>query len=171
MLLAAHGRTWATPVQEATQEALIGWEFRRGFIEVVRLQAEAFPLHAERLFASAPVREVELAHAERFVPAVARCLQLAQLTGLTFIQTPLASGPLELLLDPQRLPRLRSFTVRGVEEPGVSFGLGLAGLHVLACSPILARSKHSGFRTTVSSQTVRRFLPPARSWRICKSST
>jgi uncharacterized protein (TIGR02996 family) len=55
-LLHRHHRTWAGDVAELAS----GWEFRRGFVEAVTLEAPAFLERAEEVRRLAPVRAVEV---------------------------------------------------------------------------------------------------------------
>jgi uncharacterized protein (TIGR02996 family) len=55
-LLARHGKEWAEPLAPLVEE----WEFRRGFIEYVALDADKLLAHGEELFARTPLRELRL---------------------------------------------------------------------------------------------------------------
>src|SRR5262245_46067126 len=54
-LLAEHGGEWAAPLVGKVRR----WQFRRGFVEQVCLEAKAFLKEAKWLFAFAPVRELD----------------------------------------------------------------------------------------------------------------
>jgi uncharacterized protein (TIGR02996 family) len=57
-LLAENDAAWAGPELLGLVDA---WEFRRGFVEAVTIDAEALGQHSDALFAAAPVRDVRLA--------------------------------------------------------------------------------------------------------------
>ncbi len=56
-LLKEHAKEWAGPLPAFVNRR---W-FRRGFVEGVEVEAEAFLAHAPELLASAPIREIQLA--------------------------------------------------------------------------------------------------------------
>src|SRR5262249_35011121 len=58
-LLKRHERAWLGPLTRFCR----GWEFRRGLLEVVTIEARDFLEHALRLFRSAPVRHIRFLNA------------------------------------------------------------------------------------------------------------
>src|SRR4051812_30955169 len=50
-LLAGHGKGWAGPIRQRAR----AWTFRRGFVEGIKIRADAFLAHAADLFAAAPI--------------------------------------------------------------------------------------------------------------------
>jgi uncharacterized protein (TIGR02996 family) len=91
-LLAAHGKEWAGLVAGLVDR----YEYRRGFIEFVSLDATRFATHAEKLFALAPLRRVRLINA--LSKQVADCPHLARLTGLDFSKSQIGDHNLRILL-------------------------------------------------------------------------
>jgi hypothetical protein len=77
-LLKKHGKRWAAPVQGLVEQ----YEFRRGFIEAVRIDAGTFVGKANELFRLAPVRHVWLANADDHLDALLETPALRRLTGL-----------------------------------------------------------------------------------------
>src|SRR4051812_20765462 len=55
-LLAEHGRAWARPLAKLVK----GWEFRRGFVERVVVEARPFLAQADTIFRLAPVCDVRI---------------------------------------------------------------------------------------------------------------
>jgi uncharacterized protein (TIGR02996 family) len=110
-LLAEHEPAWVGPLAGWVG----GWQFRRGFVEAVRVGLEALAGRAADLFATAPVRQVQLVGPRDgpLTPDVARPLaaapQLARLTALDCSQVPLtAEGVAVLLACPHLAPCARS---------------------------------------------------------------
>src|SRR4051794_36641253 len=54
-LLSAHGPRWKVPLGVKSHQV-----FRRGFVESVGIRADSLLVHAARLFAAAPVRELRV---------------------------------------------------------------------------------------------------------------
>jgi uncharacterized protein (TIGR02996 family) len=137
-LLVRHSKNWARPVRKLAN----GWEYRRGFVEHVRVAAAEFPALAEELFRAAPVRSVRLstvgwprAHPaprwEDVRAALAASPYPARLTGLDFGEYWISAVDLRAWLRSPYWPRLRSLTVRG--------WFGLEGAQLLADSESLSR--------------------------------
>jgi uncharacterized protein (TIGR02996 family) len=107
-LLAAHGARWARPVAALTRD----YEFRRGFVERVRLEAATLLRHAPALFAVAPLRHLDLVLTHGDASKVAGCPHLERFTTL-HLASP--GGPpeelVELLASPH-LTNLRALRLR-----------------------------------------------------------
>ncbi len=142
-LLAAHVRRWNGPVhrllsgtplrnQVRARRGLIRrWEYRRGFIESVRMDAEAFADHADVVFRFGPVRCLRLRNARSVVRRLADCPRLAALTELDLSNGDLSDAEAAALARSSRLSRLRSLSLSGNQ-------IRDAGAEALAASPALA---------------------------------
>lgn len=78
-LLAQYRQQWLAPLRGV----ISGEEFRRGFVESVRITARAFLEHAPRLFAFAPLRHVQILDLDHWAEALANCPFLDRLASLT----------------------------------------------------------------------------------------
>src|SRR5262249_47417497 len=76
----ASAARWLGPLRDV----LANWEFRRGLLEWVSLDAEAFVEHAEDMFRRGPVREADLEHVGRVLPDLLNGPHLRRLRGLSF---------------------------------------------------------------------------------------
>jgi uncharacterized protein (TIGR02996 family) len=64
------------------------WDWIRGFPDVVRLDAKAFLARGEELFATVPVRHVELLDVAAHLSRLAQCRLLEQLASVTITGSP-----------------------------------------------------------------------------------
>lgn len=78
-LLGAYQSVWAAGFQGLTT----GYEFRRGFVEEVKVVARHFLRHAGEVFAAGPVRHVQLLDIGDCVSAALQCPYLSRLRALT----------------------------------------------------------------------------------------
>jgi uncharacterized protein (TIGR02996 family) len=78
-LLARYRGQWLMPMRGI----ICGAEFRRGFVESIRITARAFLEHAPRLFALTPLRHVQILDLDCWADALAMCPFLDRLTTLT----------------------------------------------------------------------------------------
>ena len=86
------------------------WEFRRGFPEVVDVDARTFLARADELFAAVPVRHARLLDVEGHLPRLSKCESLARLSALTVAASKLGNAlPRRLALSPH-LTQLRTLT-------------------------------------------------------------
>jgi uncharacterized protein (TIGR02996 family) len=128
-LLWQHSKGWAGPVRRYVKK----WRFRRGFVEKITIRADRFLACADELMRLAPIRHVRFVAAERFLGDLARCPQLARLSGLDLRHhNHLDAQRLRPLLESKRLKRLNELVLRGT---GIC---NTAGLQALAKSPVLA---------------------------------
>jgi hypothetical protein len=104
-LISAHGRRWAEPVHDLVE----GWQFFRGFVEVVRLDAARFLSVAPQLYRRAPVLHLDL-------------------TGVRPVAAELFGSPL--------LARIKSLELSGIRSEN---DLGDPEALTLAASPYLGR--------------------------------
>src|SRR4051795_10357418 len=77
-LLAGHGKGWAGPIRRRAR----AWTFRRGFVEGIKIGADAFLAHTADLFAAAPIRHVRFVHAAGHIDELAACPYLGRLDSL-----------------------------------------------------------------------------------------
>jgi uncharacterized protein (TIGR02996 family) len=150
----AHGRAWAGPVRGLVEE----YEFRRGFVEAVTLDARAFLSSADELFRLAPVRRVRLSGVQRVLGelvasptlelvdeldlcgnelgdaganAVAHCPHLGRLRALDLGFNFVSDNGVASLAGSRRLPELRSLRLNDNSR------IGLDGVRALANSETL----------------------------------
>jgi uncharacterized protein (TIGR02996 family) len=111
LLLSQHREEWLAPFRGWTS----GEEFRRGFVESVKITARAFLSHAPRLFALTPLRHVQILDLDHWAEALAACPFLDRLDALTIhaqycgpsLAAALASSPYLNHLRKLRLSRNR----------------------------------------------------------------
>lgn len=124
-LLAANAGRWAQGIHGLADS----YQFHRGFVEQVTIDANRFAGHAEKLFAHAPLRRVRLTGG--ISKRVADCPWLGHLEGLDFSRSQMGDHGLRLLLTSPHLRRLNwldlsycYLTDRGVEELAQSAVVG-----------------------------------------------
>jgi uncharacterized protein (TIGR02996 family) len=126
-LLARHGAEWSAPFEGFADE----WRFRRGFVEDASLSAEALLAHGEALFATGPLRRLQLR-----VPAgqgreVFGCPLLARVEALDLGGWMRRDNCLPTMLASPYLTRLRCL--------GLAFAtLEWAGVQALVQAPVTA---------------------------------
>jgi uncharacterized protein (TIGR02996 family) len=123
-LLAAHKLDWVVPEVESHQE------FRRGFVEFVRITAEGLIRAAGRLFRAAPVRALRVQNIEGFADTVARLPELARVESLDLTNTSFDTA--QRLLWDAPLTSLRRLTVCNAQ-------VWPERLQALARSPVAGR--------------------------------
>lgn len=106
------GRNWAGPIKALVRS----YEFRRGFVERIRLDAVAFLRHADRLFDLAPIAQVELSARASNLQALAISPYLRRVTSL---ELDCSGAPLSVLLCffNSSLHGLTSLRVRALAAP------------------------------------------------------
>jgi uncharacterized protein (TIGR02996 family) len=114
-LLAVHEDEWAGPLAELAED----WQWRRGCIEQVTVQAEALIEHSEELFALAPIREVSLLGDGASLTRLAGCevLQRVEVLDLAHGRTH-RDRDLTVLLTSPHLMRLKSLDLSSQEIEG-----------------------------------------------------
>lgn len=139
-LLRAHSSRWAKDVDDLVD----GWQFLRGFVEVVSLDAERFLRSAELLYRRAPVLHLDLSgvrpvvgelfaspHLERIqslrlsgndlddeaIATLASSPHLGQLAWLDLSRNRIGRTGVEALAASDRLPRLRYVGFQGNAIP------------------------------------------------------
>jgi uncharacterized protein (TIGR02996 family) len=135
LLLEGQGQEWGKPFRRLADS----WEFRRGFVETVRVEARRFVEVADELFRLAPVQRVQLywgavppQERARFVPVLAECPHLARLRALDLTHNYLGSDGARALAVCEHLGRLTELNL-------ASNHIGDAGARALAFSPLLER--------------------------------
>jgi uncharacterized protein (TIGR02996 family) len=124
-LLQRHGADWAGPAARLARQ----YEFRRGFVERVRLDAAAFLDHAAALCRQAPIRELELDVGRDALQELAGERRLERRAGsIPGLESPEAATLSDLLSRPAAA-RLTALRVRGVRGAAAA----------LAAAPDLAR--------------------------------
>ena len=78
-LLAGHHNAWARPVSPWVR----GYQFRRGFVEAVKVQAATLLHRLEELFGAAPIRELQVSIGPDDAAALAASPYLGRLRALT----------------------------------------------------------------------------------------
>ena len=108
----------------------VGFEFRRGLLDAVSVDAATFLARGDELFRRAPVRRVRLLDAGRHLARLAQCPLLARVRELDLCGNDLGNGGVNVLL--------RSPHLAGVEELDLSFnGVCDAGAQLIARSAAL----------------------------------
>jgi uncharacterized protein (TIGR02996 family) len=129
-LLAAHDAEWSEPFRPyATQ-----WEFERGFVARVTVEADVFFDQADALFELAPIRHLKIRNVGTRIAQVAASPHLQRLAGLDLAGNGLGDTGAEILVSEARLPRLDELNL------GMNF-LDIEGVRALATTPHLARLK------------------------------
>ena len=77
-LVEQFGSKWAGEVAQYAH----GWEYRRGFMELIKIDAKRLLDHAERLFELAPIEHVDLTAAAAHMQSLSKCQWLARLKSL-----------------------------------------------------------------------------------------
>ncbi len=126
-LLDAFRDEWAAPFRGLAS----GLEFRRGFVDEVKVAARPFLANAADLFAAGPVRHVHLLDVGGHLPAIVRTPLLARLSALT-VYAQHAGEPLARLV--AGCPHLAGLRALHVGRNR----LGDEGVMALAASPHLA---------------------------------
>jgi uncharacterized protein (TIGR02996 family) len=109
-----------------------GFEFRRGLLDAVSVDAVTFLASGDELFRRAPVRRVRLLDASRHVAKLADCPFLALVRELDLCGNDLGNGGVNVLLRSPFLTRL--------QELDLSFnGLCDGGAQLIACSAATPR--------------------------------
>jgi uncharacterized protein (TIGR02996 family) len=135
ILLEQHRLAWGEPLAGIATR----WDWRRGFPEIVRMEARLFLARGEEMLDTVPVRHVELLDVAAHLPAVARCPLLDRLAGLTIAACPAGNGVAKALANSPHLGRLAELRLprNGLtDEAAAALALSphLGGLHTLDLS-------------------------------------
>lgn len=152
----ANESAWTEPLRGLVD----GWEFRRGFIESVSIEAKRFLHDGESLFRTVPVRRIRFLNAAEVFPQLVESPLLAEIRELDFCGNDLGNGGPNLLARSSHLQNLEGLnlgyndlTDRGLETlTGISAltrlrslsindnpHLGPPGIRALADSPYLGQ--------------------------------
>jgi uncharacterized protein (TIGR02996 family) len=157
-LLAQHGKEWAGPVAGLVD----AYQFRKGFVESVTLQAGRWLWGGDTLFTLTPLRRVRLT--DGINKRVADSPLLARLEGLDFSRTQMSDAGLNVLLASPHLGRLAwldlsycYLTNRGAQAladwPGLArlthLNLGYNVLGLPAVQALFASTHWGGVRSLV----------------------
>jgi uncharacterized protein (TIGR02996 family) len=126
-LMVRHGAKWAAHLARHAR----GWQFVRGFIELVGLDAETFLRVAGRIAAHDPVRHWDLTRAAGRLHEVAAHPVLARARSLSLAGNDLTDDDVRGLARAPRLPELLWLDIGGNPR------LGVASLEALAAAPAL----------------------------------
>src|SRR4051812_27172040 len=134
LLAARHRPEWDRPLAGLAD----GWEYRRGFAEIVRGAAARVLERAGQLFRTAPVRELELHDVSGRLAELARAPWLGRLKGLTVYasRNPAVASALAAS------PGLAGITALRLGRNNIDD----AGAAALAASPALARLRELDLR-------------------------
>jgi uncharacterized protein (TIGR02996 family) len=110
----------------------VGWEFRRGLLDTVSVDAPTFLARGDELFRRAPIRRVRILDAARHIGRLANCPFLAAARELDLCGNDLGNGGVNLLL---RSPYLSAVAALDLSFNGVCDG----GVRLLARSAALPR--------------------------------
>jgi uncharacterized protein (TIGR02996 family) len=127
-LLEAHRAAWAAGVLPLVTSL----EFRRGFVENIKVYAPTFLQNAERIFQRAPVQRVHFATFYNQAAAVAQSPYLGRLTAIDLSGASVRAVDLQALLASPHLGRLTELNLSRTYFPD-------DGARVLAESPRLAQ--------------------------------
>ena len=159
-LLEQNGETWIAPLRDMVgpcpmspgelrdflerpkriEEPLYGWEFRRGLVETVRMEARAFVRDADRLLRSAPIHDVWLYRPAGLIQSLAALPILARLTALDLGEASIYHHSMDCIRDVDvatlaDCPYLSHLTTLGLSYHDI----GVRGVKALAHSPNLPR--------------------------------
>jgi uncharacterized protein (TIGR02996 family) len=126
--LEIHGALWRQPL-EPLGELIASPTFRRGFVEQVTMDADAFAREAPRVYALAPVRHLRLTGAAR-APGALASPHLARIVSLDLSATGIDDAVIEALA---RSPHARKLTWLDISKNK----LGRASVDAIAASPHL----------------------------------
>jgi uncharacterized protein (TIGR02996 family) len=127
-LLQQFQAAWTAPFRGLAD----GFEFRRGLLDAVSVDAATFLARGEELFRRAPVRRVRLADAARYVGKLTHCPHLTNVQELDLCGNDLGNGGVNILL---RSPFLKRVDVLDLSFNGLCDG----GVSLIAQSASLPR--------------------------------
>ena len=101
-LLQQHLAEWEKPLQGLARRMTLN----RGFVELIELDADDFLAHADRIFALAPVRHLDLTNAKVRFAALMNSSHLARISSLSLAGNGLTDADAKLLADSPHLAQL-----------------------------------------------------------------
>jgi uncharacterized protein (TIGR02996 family) len=122
------------------EEPLYGWDFRRGLVETVRMEARAFVRDADRLLLSAPIHDVWLYRPAGWIRSLAGLPVLARLTALDLGEASIYHHGMDCIRDADLValaayPYLSNLTTLGLSYHDI----GIRGVKALVNSPNFPR--------------------------------
>lgn len=126
-LLKPHREAWAGPIRAR----VVWYDFYRGFVEYIKLDAEEFLARAGELYRLAPVRRLILTGVKPLAGELFRSPHLARIVQLCLSDQQLDDHDIELLAASPYLGKLawldlarNNITLAGIEAMAASSGLG-----------------------------------------------
>ncbi len=157
-LFARHGNAWSAPLVGRA----VRWEFRRGFVEHVKLTVQQLLAHGDMLWQSAPVRELKLEHPEpEEIRALTTCPWLRRAECLDLSHSRMGDVGLRTLLASPYLERLRRLDVRWCN-------LSAEGLRALAQAGQLPALEELDLSCNDGGETVAQFVIACRLPRLTR---
>jgi uncharacterized protein (TIGR02996 family) len=87
--------------------------FRRGFVETIQIDADAFLRNAEALLTAAPIRHIELVEFADRLPELARCPYISRLRGLHLSDDPMSDEGVQALASSPHVATLSALSLHG----------------------------------------------------------
>jgi hypothetical protein len=136
VLLRDHGAEWAADVRPLVDK----WQFLRGFVEVVTLDAARFLAVADELYRRAPVLHLDLTGVTPVAGALFASPHLARIQSLGLLHNGLGDAEVAALAASTSLTNIRWLDLSNNK-------IGAAGLEALAASRHVPRLAYVGFAT------------------------
>jgi hypothetical protein len=127
-LIREHGRRWAAIIDQFVS----GWSFRRGFVEVISVDAEWFLESAEDLYRMAPILHVDFTDAHLVAEDLFASPYLERLLSIGLLRNDLGDAEVAHLAASPYLGNLQWLKLSDNQ-------VGPAGLEALAASKLLPR--------------------------------
>jgi uncharacterized protein (TIGR02996 family) len=138
-----HATRWAARIDDAVS----GWSFLRGFVEIVRVDTERFLDVADELYSLAPVLHLDLTDAKLVAEDLFQSSQLHRIQSISLFENDFGDAEAKLLAASPYLANLEWLDLAHNQ-------IGEAGLEALAASENLPRLGYLGFgRNAVADPT------------------
>jgi uncharacterized protein (TIGR02996 family) len=134
-LIRAHGATWAANIKPLADS----WQFLRGFVELVALDAGAFLMRARDLYRRAPVLHLDLTNARPVFAELMASPALERIHSLKLRDQQLGDTEARALAASPRLGKLAWLDLSDNQ-------IGMEGFEALVASRHLPRLGYLGFR-------------------------
>jgi uncharacterized protein (TIGR02996 family) len=105
-LVREHHQQWLGPLNNV----IVFWRFRRGFVEVVSMDAEMFVTYAEQMFHMTPIRQILFYNAVAQIPALSGLAALGRAPSLDFRLNQIGDHGVVSLVASRHLARVTSLT-------------------------------------------------------------
>jgi hypothetical protein len=138
-LIRAHGTRWAEPVSQVVS----GWQFLKGFVDLVKVDAEWFLEAGHEIYARAPVLHLDLTDAHLVKDELFSSPLLERVVSLHLMRNDLGDAEARLIADSPHLGNLEWLDLSHNR-------IGEEGLDALAASPNLPRLGYVDFRWNVA---------------------